>query len=179
MNDTGVAMLVGTGALTVTDVFLPMSVGFILLLGLTLGPLEAAAAVAVALVLASKKAKAASVPFNKISPKDVPVVKMGKNNLEIGLGKYVGSYSGTYMGDDADGDFSVRIDSIGRISGFSSDGSVVGTVSKGNFAATVGSVANGATFSGKIDTRYNPYKISGTWQNTLIGKKGTFSGGGY
>ncbi len=93
---------------------------------------------------------------------------------------YAGYYSGTYSGGD-NGTWTITISSGGSITGMARSGidesiyTVNGQASSsGSLTMTSGSVSDGATFAGTINSTTGV--ISGTWTNIYYGIGGSFSG---
>jgi len=97
---------------------------------------------------------------------------------ETDLQAFVGTYSGTFSGDDS-GTWTAIVDSTGNVtgSGAASAGGnfhISGNVTRsGAISFTAGTVTAGANFSGTISFSG---EVTGNWANVIFSASGTFSG---
>lgn len=101
----------------------------------------------------------------------------GTEDQGAGTAQFAGNWSGTYSGDES-GTWACTADSSGAIRGSTSGPygrfSLVGSVSAGgDFAATAGTVATGASFTGRMTAAG---AMDGTWRNPGEGLQGSFKG---
>ncbi len=92
---------------------------------------------------------------------------------------FIGTWAGTYTGEDDSGSWWAEIDANGDVTGGASSSVVIasfqllGTISpEGEFTATAGSASNGTLFTGQ----FTDTEASGTWSNSSLGFSGTWSG---
>ena len=97
---------------------------------------------------------------------------------DTGLEAFVGTYSGTFSGDDS-GTWTAVVDSTGNVTGSGASSAIGNFLISGNVTRsgaiffTAGTVTAGANFSGTISLSG---EVSGNWASVIFGTSGTFSG---